>query len=46
MEREREVDIECVQSDRNAFMSRDRERERVCVCVFVSGERRKRTATG
>ena len=29
MEREREVEIECVQNDRNVFMSRDRE----CVCV-------------
>ena len=29
MEREREVEIECVQNDRNVFMSRDR--ERVCV---------------
>ena len=28
MEREREVEIECVQNDRNVFMSRDR--ERVC----------------
>ena len=27
MEREREVEIECVQNDRNAFMSRDIERE-------------------
>ena len=25
MEREREVEIECVQNDRNVFMSRDRE---------------------
>ena len=42
MEREREVEIECVQNDRNVFMSRDiereRERERECreierVCV-------------
>ena len=30
MEREREVEIECVQNDRNVFMSRVR--ERVCVC--------------
>ena len=28
-EREREREIECVQNDRNVFMSRDR--ERVCV---------------
>ena len=36
MEREREEDIECVQNDRNVFMSRDRESvERVCVCVCV-----------
>ena len=27
--REREVEIECVQNDRNVFMSRDIERERV-----------------
>ena len=38
MEREREVEIECVQNDRNVFMSRDRESvcreiERVCVRV-------------
>ena len=33
MEREREVEIECVQNDRNVFMSRDR--ERVCVCGRV-----------
>ena len=38
MEREREVEVECVQNDRNVLMSRDREREcreieRVCVCV-------------
>ena len=26
LEREREVEIECVQNDRNVFMSRDRER--------------------
>ena len=36
MEREREVEIECVQNDRNVFMSRDIERESVveieCVC--------------
>ena len=31
MEREREVEIECVQNDRDVFMSRDRERESVCV---------------
>ena len=36
VEREREVEIECVQNDRNVFMSRDIEREcreieRVCV---------------
>ena len=30
MEREREVEIECVQNDRNVLMSRDR--DRVCVC--------------
>ena len=38
MGREREVEIECVQHDRNVFMSRDREREiveRECVCVCV-----------
>ena len=29
MEREREVEIECVQNDRNVFMSRDRESESV-----------------
>ena len=29
VEREREVEIECVQNDRNLFMSRDI--ERVCV---------------
>ena len=29
VEREREVEIECVQHDRNVFMSRDR--ESVCV---------------
>ena len=40
MEREREVEIECVQNDRNVFMSRDR------VCVWESQERHKRTATG
>ena len=44
MEREREVEIECVQNDRNVFMSRDREIERVYVCE--SEERHKRTATG
>ena len=27
VEREREVEIECVQNDRNVFMSRDIERE-------------------
>ena len=27
MEREREVEIECVQNDRNVFMRRDIERE-------------------
>ena len=32
VEREREVEIESVQNDRNVFMSRDIERERVCVC--------------
>ena len=26
VEREREIEIECVQNDRNVFMSRDRER--------------------
>ena len=26
VEREREVEIECLQNDRNVFMSRDRER--------------------
>ena len=26
VEREREVEIECVQNDRNVFMGRDRER--------------------
>ena len=31
MEREKEVEIECVQNDRNVFMSRDRE----SVCMFV-----------
>ena len=53
-DRERECawrEIECVQNDRNVFMSRDRERERererksVCVCVCVSKERHKRTAS-
>ena len=29
VEREREVEIECVQNDRNVFMSRDIERERM-----------------
>ena len=33
MEREREVEIECVQNDRNVFMSRDRERDGESVCV-------------
>ena len=33
MEGEREVEIECVQNDRNVFMSR--ERERVCVRVKI-----------
>ena len=40
MEKEREVDIECVQNDRNVFMSRDRE------SVCVSEEGHKRTSTG
>ena len=48
VEREREVERECVQNDRNVFMSRDRESvdeiERVCVCE--SEERHERTATG
>ena len=47
MEREREVEIECVQNDRNVFMSRDREsvqRDRESVCM--SEERYKKTATG
>ena len=40
MERQREVEIECVQNDRNVFMSRDGERERESVersreCVRV-----------
>ena len=38
VEREREAEIECVQNDRNVFMSRDRERvcrEIVCVCVCM-----------
>ena len=35
VERERVVEIKCVQNDRNVFISRDRERERVCVCVCV-----------
>ena len=30
VEREREVETECVQNDRNVFMSRDREIESVC----------------
>ena len=30
---EREGEVECVQNDRNVFVSR--ERERVCVCVCV-----------
>ena len=30
VERERDVEIECVQNDRNVFMSRDGEIERVC----------------
>ena len=30
VERETEVEIECVQNDRNVFMSREREREREC----------------
>ena len=36
MWREREVEIECVQNDRNVFIverERERERESVCVCV-------------
>ena len=33
VERVRDVEIDCVQNDRNVFMSRDRERESVCVCV-------------
>ena len=33
MEREREVEIECVQNDRNVFMSRARESVEIeCVC--------------
>ena len=45
VEREKEVEIECVQNDRNVFMSRDR--ESVCLKrVCVSEERHKRTATG
>ena len=35
VERERDVEIECVQNDRNVFMSRDRKMERVCVCERV-----------
>ena len=31
MEREREVEIECVQNDRNVFMSRHREIESECM---------------
>ena len=49
MEREREVEIECVQNDRNVFMSRNRERESVerwRECVCESEERHERTATG
>ena len=47
VEREREVEIECVQNDRNVFMSRDIEREsREIERVCVSEERHKRTATG
>ena len=47
VEREREVEIECVQNDRNVFMSRDREcREIERVCVCESEERHERTATG
>ena len=48
VERKIEVEIECVQNDRNVFMSRDRESVCVCVCVYVcvSKERHKRTATG
>ena len=30
MERKREVEIECVQNDRNVFMSSDGERDRDC----------------
>ena len=40
VEREREVEIDCVQNNRNVFMRRDRER------VRMSEERHKRTATG
>ena len=41
MEREKDLEIECVQNDRNVFISRDRERvcreiERVCVCERVT----------
>ena len=50
VERESDVEIDCVQNDRNVLMSRDRERVCVCVCVCVcmcvSEERHKRTATG
>ena len=51
MEREREVEIERVQNDRNVFMSRDGERvcreiESVYVYICESEERHKRTATG
>ena len=35
MEGEREVEIECVQNDRNVFMNRDSEIERVCVRVKI-----------
>ena len=46
MERERVVEIKCVQNDRNVFISRERERERESVCVCMSEERHTRTATG
>ena len=47
MEREREVEIECVQNDRNVFMSSDIEKEcREIESVCVSEERHKTTATG
>ena len=45
MEREREVEIECVQNDRNVFMSRDiegerdREKEIGTVCREIERER-------